>query len=109
MAIITDIAKFTEEIEKINGIYAKGMSEYGIDSTNQELFFTEIRKLFDDKLSFFEGDPVLLYGSLLKGVYYELMKRRRNLVNKKNKKIIKRRGNLIWDGREGTLRHDDNE
>ena len=99
--IIKDLREFTIEVEKINGIYIKAMNEMTVSSDFQAQFLNNVREAFDSRLSGMTGEPIALYRYIIDRAFYQLKKKYRNMISKWNKKVIKNRGNVIWNGKDG--------
>lgn len=103
--MITDIKELTEQIEEINGRYSKKMDEMKMLPERKEEFFAMVKTAFQSRLDTIkEVEPIVLYDFMIRQNFYEVTKLYRNHVNKHNKKVIRNRGNVLWDSKKGTYR-----
>jgi hypothetical protein len=96
-----DIKDFTEKMESLNGEYIKCLEKMGMPKDNQEFFLKEVRNIFDSKIGEWKEDPIKLYHFILHKAFFTLEKSRRNYISKHNKKLLKHRGNVLWDSSKG--------
>lgn len=101
-----DIKEFTENKEKINGVYLEALSKIDFLPEQKTLFLSTVQEVFDSKVNNFQGNPFDLYREIIERVYYETLRTRHKLIQKNNKKVIQNRGNIIWDSRRGTYRNE---
>lgn len=104
---VFDIKEFTEKKEKLNGVYEESLKNIKLPVELIGKFFNTVNDIFNNKLpNWNDGEPIDLYKIILEKSYYDLLKMRRNAISKWNKKVIKNRGNIIWDSSKGTYRND---
>lgn len=105
--MISDLKELYVQMEELNGIYSKKLDEMTMYPEKKEEFFNMVKEIFRQKVEEVkEVAPIDFYKFILQQNFYQVKKLYRNQVNKHNKKIIRNRGDVVWNGSRGTYRRE---
>jgi hypothetical protein len=102
--MIIDIKAFTEFKEELNGIYSESLRNKGFKMDEIELFFKCVNDFFTNHNQYQSGldeQAKSQYKKILEDTYSETIRIRRNAISSWNKKLVAKRGNVIWDSSKG--------